>query len=597
MPTGTGNILYYGDNLDVLRRYVADESVELVYLDPPFNSTRDYNVLYAEKDGTAAAAQIQAFEDTWEWNTGAMAAFDEVVAGGGRLSEIMQGFRKAIGDTDMLAYLSMMASRLAELRRVLKPTGSLYLHCDPTASHYLKLLLDAVFGANLFRSEVIWKRSSAHGGSQKWGPVHDTLLFYTKTDTYTWNTIYQPLPQETVDAWYNNFEEGTGRRFHRADLTAAGVRSGSSGKAWRGIDPTAKGRHWAIPGFARDIIGDKDTQDALDALDAGGRIHRPKRTGGMPRLKRYLDESKGIPAVDVITDVSPLNNVDSERLGYPTQKPVALLERIIRASSNEGDVVLDPFCGCGTTIQAAQKLGRRWLGIDITHLAVGLIKHRLLDAFGAKPKIDYEVIGEPTDLAGARQLAADNDRHQFEHWALGLVGARSSAHGRGADRGIDGVLTYQEGSAGSDHKRVLISVKSGKVSSPHVRDLRGTVEREKAAIGALLTLEEPTRDMRAEAASAGFHESAWGKHPRLQILAIADLLDGKAIDMPPIRPGGTTFKRAPRERPKAPEPLDLFAVPMAAEPGAAYGTEPAEPAGPAPKARGKRGQARARRKP
>jgi DNA modification methylase len=549
------NTLYYGDNLDVLRRYVPDESVDLVYLDPPFQSGRDYNVLFEEQDGTKAKAQIQAFEDTWEWDTGAAATFDEVVSSGGKVGEALLAFRQLLGGSPMLAYLSMMAPRLVELRRVLKPTGSLYLHCDPTASHYIKLLLDAVFGPAAFLSEVIWKRSSAHSGSKRYSPVHDTILVYAKSDQWIWNPTYQPLPQETADAWYNNVEPETGRRFNRADLTAAGVRAGPSGNPWRNVDPTAKGRHWAIPGFVRETLPDlpTDTQEALDALDANGRLYWPKKQDGTPMLKRYLDEAKGIPPLDVVVDISPLNNVDAERLGYPTQKPVALLERIISASSNEGDVVLDPFCGCGTTIDAAQRLKREWIGIDITHLAVSLIKHRLLGSLGAKPGIDYKVIGEPTDLEGAKQLATE-DRHQFEHWALGLVGARASAHGKGADKGIDGVLLFQIGDVGSPHLRALISVKSGQVHSNVVSELRGVVEREKAALGILIVLEEPTAPMKREAASAGFYESPWRKHPRLQILTIEELLGGKGIDMPPIRVGGTTFKQAPRaEVPVKPE--------------------------------------------
>ena len=547
-PSRHVNTLHYGDNLDVLKRYIADESIDLVYLDPPFQSGRDYNVLFQEQDGAQAAAQIQAFEDTWEWDQGCAATFDDVVRGGGNVAVALEAFRQLLGGTPMLAYLTMMAPRLVELRRALKPTGALYLHCDPTASHYLKLLLDAVFGAESFLSEIVWKRSSAHSGSRRYSPVHDTILFYRKGSRHTWNPIHQPLPQETADAWYNNVEEKTGRRFNRADLTAPGTRTGPSGQPWRGTDPTAKGRHWAIPGFVRDLVGElpQDTQAALEALDRLGRIHWPKKAGGMPMLKRYLEEAKGIPALDVIGDIPPLNNVDAERLGYPTQKPVALLSRLLAAASNEGDVVLDPFCGCGTTIDAAQRLKREWRGIDITHLAVGLIKSRLLDVFGLEQNVDYQVVGEPRDLAGARQLAGE-DRHQFEHWALGLVGARASAKGKGADKGIDGVLTFQEGGTGSPHQRVIISVKSGRVAPSMVRDLRGTVERERATIGVLVTLEEPSPGMSAEAASSGFYElNHYNRYPRIQILTVAELLAGGAIEMPPIRPGGTTLKRAPR---------------------------------------------------
>jgi DNA modification methylase len=547
------NLLYYGDNLDVLRRHVDDASVDLVYLDPPFNSNASYNVLFAEH-GVRAAAQIKAFEDTWQWDESAARAYQEVVESGGRVSQAMQAFRTFLGDSDMLAYLAMMAPRLAELRRVMKDTGSIYLHCDPTASHYLKMLMDAVFGSSMFCNEIVWQRTGAHGSSKRFGPIHDTILFYTKSEAFTWNPAYMPLPQETADAWFNNIEPATGRRFNRNTLTAPGVRSGSSGKPWRGIDPTAKGRHWAVPGFARDVIGDLDTLEALEALDKMGRVFWPKKSGGTPMLKLYLDESKGVPALDVWTDIR-LQTSANERLGYPTQKPEALLERIIKASSNEGDVVLDPFCGCGTTIAAAQKLNRRWIGIDITHLAIGLIRHRLRDTYGEQMDKTYKVVGEPTTVEDAEVLAA-SDPYQFQWWALGLVGARPTEGKKGPDKGVDGRIYFHEGDGTT--RQVILSVKAGKLHAPYVRDLRGVVDREKAAIGVLLTLEEPTKNMRQEAASAGFYKSPWGTHPTLQIVAVGELLDGQRIDMPPIRQTSVTYKRAPKAVPKAAEQRAMF---------------------------------------
>jgi DNA modification methylase len=551
------NCLYYGDNLPVLREHIKDDSVDLVYLDPPFNSNQDYNVLFAEK-GTKAAAQIKAFGDTWTWDESAAAAFQEVVEKGGRTAQAMLAFKTFIGQTDMLAYLSMMAPRLIELRRVLKASGSIYLHCDPTASHYLKMLMDAVFGPQQFMNEIIWKRTSAHSSAKRFGPVHDTILFYTKGASHIWNAQYQPIPQETVDQWYNNVEPGTGRRFNRADLTAAGVRNGPSGAAWRGIDPTKKGRHWAIPGFVGDLVAGKGTLEALDALDAAGRLFWPKRVGGIPMLKRYLDESPGIPAQDVITDISPLNNVAAERLGYPTQKPEALLERIILASTEKGQLVLDPFCGCGTTVAAAQRLGRAWIGIDITHLAIGLIKTRLRDAYGPPIEGTYRVVGEPVDIAGARQLAED-DKFQFECWACGLVHARKAEPKKGADKGIDGRLYFHDEGASGPTKQIIISVKGGGTSVKDVRDLWGVIERERAQIGVLITLEEPTKPMRAEAASADFYESrGWQKkYPRLQILTIDDLLAGKGINYPPSQQTNVTFKKAPRAKSESGTQLSL----------------------------------------
>ena len=540
------NELYYGDNLAVLREHVADASVDLIYLDPPFNSNASYNVLFKGASGDDSAAQIEAFDDTWQWSDmvsgRAMAEVqDSGYEAAGDMLTAMVGF---LGKNAMTAYLAMMAVRLVELHRVLKPTASLYLHCDPTASHYLKILLDAVFGASNFRNEIIWKRSSAHSGSKKFSPVHDTVLFYTKSERYIWHKAFQPIPQETVDAWYNNIEADTGRRYNRADLTASGKRSGSSGLPWRGINPTDKGRHLAIPGYLN--LGQMTTQEALDKLDLDKRLHWPKKVGGMPMFKRYLEESPGIPALDVITDISPLNNVAQERLGYPTQKPQALLERIISASSNPGDTVLDPFCGCGTTVHAAQALGRRWIGIDVTPIAISLIRTRLTDAF--QGRAEFAIRGLPVDLDGARMMFAEDDstKKRFEMWAVGQIDAYPQGGGRkGADGGVDGFFRFGPGRA---HK-ALVSVKGGKVSVPAVRELDAVVTRDKAAIGVLLTLEPPTRPMLDHAAQAGtFAVEGFAPVPRIQIVTIRDTFErGAAAVAAPLR-HSDDFKPAPRQK-------------------------------------------------
>ena len=538
------NQLFYGDNLDVLGRHIADESVDLVYLDPPFNSNATYNVLFAERDGTQAAAQIKAFEDTWRWDEGAARAYEDVVEAGGRVSQAMQAFRTFLGENDMLAYLAMMAPRLVELRRVLKPTGSLYLHCDPTSTHYLKLLLDAVFGPKQFRNEVTWKRTSSHANvSQRYGVVQDRLLFYTKTDEWTWNQSYTKYEPDYIETFFDQ-EDKQGRRYARRDLTASMQRA-SSGQIyeWKGITPPAS-RCWAM------------TKDRMDALDASGRIHWPKKKTGMPRLKRYPEDLPGVPMADIWTDIKIMHNLSAERLGYPTQKPEALLERIISASSNEGDVVLDPFCGCGTTVAAAQALGRQWIGIDVTNLAITLIRHRLKDAYGDDIEQTYQVIGEPVSVPDAEALAAA-DPYQFQWWALGLVGARPADGKKGADQGIDGRIYFHDGDTGKT-KQIVLSVKAGKLHAPYVRDLRGVVEREQAALGALLTLHTPTRAMRTEAASAGFYDSPWGQHPRVQILTVGELLAGKKLDAPPPRQTSRTYKRAPKVLKKAGEQPGMF---------------------------------------
>ena len=529
------NTLYYGDNLDVLRRYVPDASVDLVYLDPPFNSNASYNVLFAEQDGTRAAAQIQAFDDTWRWDIGSARAYADVVEAGGEVSRSMQAFRMSLGENNLLAYLAMMAPRLVELHRVMKPTASLYLHCDPTASHYLKLLLDAVFGARNFRTEIVWKRSSAHSdtkqGRRQHGRIHDVILFYTKSDDYTWTTLYTAYDDEYVEKFYRHVEEGTDRRYQLDNLTGpGGAAKGNPEYEVMGVE-----RYWRY------------SKDRMQQLINEGRVVQTA-PGRAPRYKRYLDEMPGVALQDVWTDIKPIGARAAERLGYPTQKPEALLARIIETSSNDGDVVLDPFCGCGTTIAAAQaqQFKRQWIGIDITHLAIGLIKHRLRDTYGDAITDTYTVIGEPVSESGAATLAVD-DPYQFQWWALGLIGARPTEGKKGPDKGIDGRIYFHDCNGGKT-KQIIISVKAGKLHAPYVRDLRGVVEREQAAMGVLLTLHEPTPKMRTEAASAGLYKSPWGQYPRLQIVTVGELLAGGRLDAPSMGQTSVTFKRAPKAR-------------------------------------------------
>ena len=519
------NTLYYGDNLDVLRRYVPEESVDLVYLDPPFNSNASYNVLFKERTGEESPAQIRAFTDTWEWTQEAERVYEREIVSNpdapSAVKEMIWAFRQFVGANAMMAYLVMMAPRLVELRRVLKPTGSIYLHCDPTASHYLKLLMDTVFGPEQFRTEITWKRTSAHSdtkqGRQQHGRVHDLILFYSKSDAWTWNPLYTKYDQDYVDQFYRHIEPETGRRYRLGDLTGpGGAAKGNPSYEVMGVT-----RYWRY------------SKERMAELIEQGRIVQT-RPGAVPAYKRYLDEMPGVPLQDLWTDIRPIGAQAKERLGYPTQKPQALLERIIEASSNEGDVVLDPFCGCGTAVAAAESLKRKWIGIDVTHLAVALMKNRLRTAFNIVPGKDYEVVGEPADVGGARALA-EQDRYQFQFWAMSLLEALPREDGRrGADRGIDGLVYFVDGPRRA-MKKVVVQVKSGKVSSPHIRDLKGTVDREKAALGLFITLEEPTSAMRTEAVSAGFyHSDVWQKdYPKIQLRTIADLLDGNDFELPP----------------------------------------------------------------
>lgn len=551
--------LYYGDNLDVLRRHLKNESVDLVYLDPPFNSAESYNAFFQEKDGTAAASQIQAFEDTWEWNLESQKAYEDLVMTPGKVSEVMQAFKTFLGTSDMMAYLAMMAPRLVELRRVMKNTGALYLHCDPTASHYLKLLCDAILGKDNFQNEIIWKRTSAHNSAKRFGPVHDSILFYSKSENFTWNQVFQGYSEDYLEKFYR-FSDEKGK-FRIGDLTGAGTRTGESGQAWRNVNPTRAGRHWAVPTKVLvELFGEKSeswsVQKKLDALDKQGLIYWPSK-GKIPRFKGYYNPNAGIPAADVITDIPPIASQSAERLGYPTQKPVALLERFIKASSNPGDIVLDPFCGCGTTIDAAEKLDRKWIGVDITQLATSLIKSRLRDTYGRK--IEIITIGEPTTPNEAFILAGQ-DKYQFQWWALGLVGARPLEQKKGADHGIDGKILFRDDPQSVKPEQIIIQVKGGKTGVKDVRDLRGVLDRENAAIGVLISLSEPTGPMEAEAASVGFYEHKTNKqkYPRLQIRTVNELMEGKGIERPQSAASiDETFKKAPVSKKKEREQTKL----------------------------------------
>lgn len=565
------NTLYYGDNLRILRDHIADESVDLVYLDPPFNSNATYNVLFrSPKTGEQSQAQIEAFEDSWHWNETAELAFDQVIkSGNSEAAEMLRAMRSFLGTNDMMAYLAMMAVRLLELHRVLKPTGSLYLHCDPTASHYLKILLDAVFGPQRFRNEIVWKRSSSHAdtkqGMRRGGRIHDIILFYTKTDEYVWNPIFTPYDESYLEGSYK-FADEKGRRYREGDLTAAKPggdvsydwrvkRRVDSSERWvadvddEHLKPKAGWEYFAVqPYSGRFWAYSKDNM--LKMWNAGQIVHR---STGFPQFKRYLDEQAGVPLQDLWLDINPLigGEGERERLGYPTQKPLSLLERIISASSNEGDVVLDPFCGCGTTVHAAQKLNRNWIGIDITHLAIRLIRRRLIDAY---PQAQFEVHGVPKDVDGARALA-EADKHQFQLWALSMIEAQPFKSGqKGADRGVDGYLYFKPD--GKVTEKAIVSIKGGgHVSDTMVKDLITTVEHEGAKMGVFVTLTPPTQPMKTRAVAAGFYETEYGQFPKIQILTIEDLFKGQRPHMPWIDP--SVFKKAKREQTTKQNELDL----------------------------------------
>ena len=549
------NQLYYGDNLDILREHIADESVDLIYLDPPFNSKRSYNVLFKEANGTAADSQITAFDDTWHWGPTAEETLREIeLTAEPDIVKMIQAIVDFVGRNDVTAYLVMMTIRLVELHRVLKPTGSICLHCDPTASHYLKVVMDTIFGARNFQNEIIWRRAGVHGGQRTFGRIHDVLFFYTRSSAYCFNALKRPYMRGHVDRRYKKDPSGRYRFTSGGNvLTGPGASGGESGMPWRGFDPTAKNRHWAIPGFLAvqmpAYFRELGVLDRLEALYEAGLIEI-KEGRAWPIPVRYLAPDDGQLLQDIWAyqpytestvfgsddgidaDIAWLGPTDPERLGYQTQKPLGLLERIIKASSNEGDVILDPFCGCGTTVAAAQKLGRRWIGIDITHLAVSLMESRLNDMFG--DDVEYQVVGVPADV-GSAQALAKQDRFQFEWWALSLIKARPyRGKKKGADRGTDGVLFFAD-EAKKKAKKVVVQVKSGHVQSSYIRDLRAVVEREKAVMGFFITLEPPTKPMITEALTAGYYHSlGWHKdYQKIQIKTVEQLLNGEKFDMPP----------------------------------------------------------------
>lgn len=538
------NALYYGDNLGILRDYIADASIDLVYLDPPFNSNRSYSAIFADESGRKSDAQISAFEDSWHWGPTAehhYAYLTNSALHGGKVpaavSTIIAALRFGIRETPMLAYLVEMTVRLVELRRVMKPDASLWLHCDPTASHYLRVVLDAIFGTRNFINEVIWQRTAAKGDARrKLGANHDTLLLYSRTpDGAYFESARRPVDAEYLGRFDLDDHDGRGR-YRLAPLDSPNPRPNLTYE-YKGHPPPAKG--WRV------------SREVMERLDAEGRLAFPRKAGGRIARKHYLDEQELPKVGDVWTDIPPLQAVSDERLGFPTQKPLALLERIIAATSQPGDIVLDPFCGCGTALVAAQTLGREWIGIDITYLSIAVMRARLRDSFPTLT--DIPVIGTPTEVAGARMLAqADLEgRYQFQWWALDQVGALPNADERkkGSDLGIDGRITFT--GADGQLEQAIVSVKSGKPKADDVRVLKSVVDRERAAIGILVSLEEPTKPMRLEATIAGtYHSDVSGRdYPKIQLISAADLLEHDVRpELPPLV--AAPFQRASRVQPK-----------------------------------------------
>lgn len=539
--------LYYGDNLDILRNEIEDEIIDLIYLDPPFNSQVNYNVIFNSPKGEKSSAQITAFEDTWTWNIESERCIQDLKQIRGDLAELLDLLVRTLGKNSLSAYLVMMAIRLVELHRVLKPTGSLYLHCDPTASHYLKMILDIIFEPKNFRNEISWKRSQPKSQTKNnFSNCRDVILRYSKSDVVTFNKVYGEYNQEYLDKFYR-FVDENGRRYTLDNL----------------LNPNPD-----RPNLTYEFLGVKRvwrwTKERMEKAYQDGIIVQSKK-GAVPRLKRYLDEMQGQPITDNWDDIEHLHGSHKERLGYPTQKPLKLLERIIESSSNKNDLILDPFCGCGTAVHASEKLDRQWIGIDITHLAVSLIEKRLRDAFSdkyldnsedlIKKKIDFfEVEGTPNNLESALDLF-NRDAYQFQWWAISLVNAQpyQGKKKKGADSGIDGIIYFDDFDSQKSEsviKKIIVSVKGGKnVNVSMIRDLRGTIEANNASMGFFITLTPPTKPMIQEASKAGFYQAGNGKqYPLIQIFSIEGLISGEEKpEYYDLSWGKSTFKQAQKE--------------------------------------------------
>lgn len=459
------NKLYLGNNLDVLRR-LEDESVDLTYIDAPWNDNPRYNILFTDHSGEQAPTQIKTFQESWSWDKPAIKAYKEVVKSGGSISTAMEAFHTLIGENDMLAFLAMMSLRLIEVHRVSKSTGSIYLHCDPTISYYLRILMDSVFGLENFRNGIAWCYTRLSKDSSHYPRQHATILFYTKSKQYTFNAPHIPYAKTT-----------------KLYSSVYGVEN---------------------PAF-----------DEEDRLKEG---------------KIVEDWWIDIPALSGKMDIS-YDPPQREHLGYPTQKPKQLLKRIIEVSSNPGDVVLDLFLGTGTTIAVAQELDRQWIGIDVADLAITLTKYRLGN------DAEYKVERGAEYLLKTEELAKSNP-YQFRYWVSGLIKALPISDEKRkknkVDKRVSSKIYFNSNTVDKkkEKQEVIISIEVNNTDVSHVRGLKTAMKRERAQIGVLICMKKPTKFMKIEAESAGFYKSQQGKHPRLQIITVAELLDGTTVDYP-----------------------------------------------------------------
>jgi len=558
--------LYFGDCLDILKNLSTkhpDGFIDLIYIDPPFNSKRDYNVLFESMDMTNTKAQREAFADTWS-NVSFTDAIDELEYLNLDLHGFLQALRKVVSDST-IAYISTMAIRIHYMHKVLKDTGSFYLHCDPEMSHYLKIICDIIFGKKNFKNEIIWKRTSSHNLIKRYGPIHDVILFYSKSNDFLFNILKLEYTENQSKRFSFSDEFGN---YKRADITGSGTRNGYSGMEWNGYDPTAKGRHWGIPRslkLAFDIPNDLNSIETLNLLDKKGVILHAENKNNLPGYKNYIHLSRGHSLQDLFVDINPTKGKES--LGYPTQKPLALMERIIEASTNKGDVVADFFCGCGTTIAAANKLGRNWIGADISHLAIKLILNRLTDPLTEKAKKKFlstiEIDGFPKDIDSAKQLAKsdqllDKQSHHgafdFQHWVVEFLLGGIRNPKEIADGGWDGYIIFPKNN--NEKGRVLIEVKSGNVNVKNVREFIQVINKQDADIGVFACFEDQlTKPMEKAAKEVGKYKPY--NFDKIQILTIEDIFDEREIKMP-AGVESSIFKQSTKDiRPREDDP-ELF---------------------------------------
>lgn len=516
------NRLFYGDNLTIMRN-MPSNCVDLIYLDPPFNSQRSYNLIYHQLTGLPLPEQEEAFCDAWEMDP----EKEEMVR---RMPMVLREYGadeglvtfwdawiKALRNTQphLLAYLVYMSFRLYEMRRILKPTGSIFLHCDQTASYYIKIIMDAVFNHTNYRNEIVWKRvGTVKGnfgqGAKAFGRNTDMILFYSKTDKHKFNPVFTEYTEDYLSTFYK-YVDASGRRYRLISM----IGPGGEAKGNPRYEVLGVTKYWRY------------SKQRMQKLIDEGMVVQTK-PGAVPQRKQFLDEGKGVALQNLWDDIPSLSATSPERLGYPTQKPIALLDRIIRIATDEGDVVFDPFCGCGTSIYAAHLSNRHWIGCDIAILSVGIVRDVLLKRYGLREGADYEVSGVPLTVEGAQDLF-DRDPRQFEHWVVEMAGGFASKKHSG-DLGIDGRIYYE---TKDGLRNMVISVKGGKLSPAYVRELRGVVEREAATeIGGFICLQEPTKGMIQEASAAGMYNYLGVSYPRLQIRTVGELLDGRAFDTP-----------------------------------------------------------------